>query len=256
MLGQKLGGDRHQPFRQWVDVLDGFGNLLPTYPSTTVIVVAKVPEPPVLTDEMGKPRALRLAALGYRAAIEHAYGEPSRVLVEAQRKDYKAILASKHAHAIIKALPVLVEYKIAPAAWTLFSIMVWKNYVMAGNGPAWDSMPSKVRRPKQGTPPPPGWVFSLKRLEERTEWFAWHEAHSRGGRLRLSAAHKTLLRKYDALRRALLMEPELTAPRVAELVAEHLPASVYTRLAEKAKADAEYTQDELNADIEQGVWIW
>jgi hypothetical protein len=256
VLGTKLGGDRHQPHRQWVDVLDSFGNLLPAYPSTAVIVVAKVPEPPVLTDEMGKPRALRLAALGYRAAIEHAYGEPSRVLVEAQRKDYKAILASKHAHSIIKALPVLVEYRIAPAAWTLFSIMVWKNYVMAGNGPAWDSTPSRVRRPKQGTPPPPSWVFSLKRLEARTEWFAWHEAHSRGGRLRLSAAHKTLLRKYEALRLALLAAPSLNQSTVAALVAEHLPASVYTRLAAKAKTDAEYTQDELDAGIERGVWIW
>lgn len=256
MLGEKLGGRRYEPERAWVEVESSFIDLLPAYPGASVIAVARVPEPPVVTEAMGKPKALRLTALGYRAAVENAYGEPPRILIEAMRKDYKAILESKHAPALVQALPLMMDHKIAPASWTAFSIMVWKNYVMAGSGPAWDSVPSRVRRPKRGTPPPPSWVFSLKRLDNRTDWFGWHEAHCRGGKLKISKPHKTLIDRYEALRCALLQEPKLTRSRVSELVAEHLPASEYQRLAQKAKADADFEQDKMAAAIESGEWIW
>ena len=129
--------------------------------------VARVPSPPALNPEMSKPRALRLMALGYRAAIAHDYGEPSRVLGEVEGKDPRAVLRSKHSPALVQALPLMMEYRVAPASWSLFSIMVWKTYVMAGQGATWDAMPSRIRRPRSGTPPPPSWVFSVKRIENR-----------------------------------------------------------------------------------------
>lgn len=256
MLGDKLGGNRHAPVRSWVDVESAYADILPRYPGLSVIAVARVPEPPVITETMGKPKALRLTALGYRSAVEHAYGESTRVLIEATRKDYKEILSSKHSHSLVQALPLLIEYKLAPVSWTAFSIMVWKTYVMSGNGATWDAVPSRVRRPKRGTPPPPSWVFSLKRLENRTDWFGWHEAHCRGGHLRLSKAHKTLIVRYEGLRRALLAAPKLTRSAVAALVSEHLPESEYKRLAEKAKADADFEQDRMASAIERGEWLW
>lgn len=255
MIGEKLGGKRHEPVRAWVDVEAAYGDLLPRYPGVSAVAVARTPEPPVVTEAMGKPKALRLTALGYRSAVEHIYGD-TRVLIEATRKDYRAILESKHGAALVQALPLLTEYKIAPASWTAFSIMVWKTYVMAGDGGTWNAVPSKIRRPKRGTPPPPSWVFSLKRLESRTDWFGWHEAHCRGGRLRLSKAHKTLLSRYESLRRAVLVEPKLNRDRVQSLVSEHLPQSEYTRLTAQAKAEADFEQDKMIAAVDRGEWLW
>lgn len=254
--GDKIGGARHAPERAWVEVEAQYLDLLPAYPGASEVPVARVPSPPALNPEMSKPRALRLMALGYRAAIAHDYGEPSRVLGEVEGKDPRAVLRSKHSPALVQALPLMMEYRVAPASWSLFSIMVWKTYVMAGQGATWDAMPSRIRRPRSGTPPPPSWVFSVKRIENRSEWFGWHEANCRGGRLKISQAHKALIKKYETLRRALLSERSIDAERVRALVAEHLPAVEYERLRAKAKAEADYEQDRLDAAAEKGAWLW
>ena len=256
MLGEKLGGHLHAPKRPWVEIYATYIDLIPQYPGLSVVPVARVPEPPVITEAIGKPKALKMAALGYRAAIENAYGEPSRVLIEATKSDYKAILGSKHATALIEAIPLMIENKIAPASWSAFSIMVWKNYVMSGSGKKWDTIPSKIRRPKRGMPPPPSWVFSQKRLQNRTDWFGWHEAHCRGGRLKISPAHKALMQKYESMRRALEDSPKLTKTRVATIIEEILPSSEYSRLINKAKADAEYEQDRMEIAMNNGAWLW
>lgn len=253
--GLRLGGkQKGAEWRPWEELVAKFGDILPPYPGIDQIPVARVPHPPLITEEMSKTKALRIAALGYRAALEREYG-PSRILVEATYKDPKAVLQSKHAHAIVLALPKLIEYKVAPASWSAFSIYVWKNYVMKGDGKLFD-IPSKMRRPKRGTPPVPSWVFSLKRLEERTEWFTWHEATCRGGQLRLSKPNRELLHRHRKLRDTLrAVEGELDVDFVQWAVDQHLPKSTYERLRRAATAAAEIEQSDLDERAYSGEWL-
>lgn len=253
--GLRLSGRGPQTVvRSWEELVVQYSDLLPPYPGIDVVPVARVPQPPILTEEMSKPKALRVAALGYRAALERVYG-PSRILVEATYKDPRAVLSSKHAHVLVAVLPMLVQYRIAPASWSAFSIHVWRNYVMKGSGALHD-IPSRIRRPKKSTPPPPRWVFSPKRLDERTEWFTWHEATCRGGQLRISAEHRELMTRHRRLRAALLAAyDELTRERVQALVAEHLPLATFARLKKKATQRAEYEQDELEQAALGGEWL-
>jgi len=254
MPAVRLTGTTTAPTLSWEELFEKYRSVVPPFPGIDVVPVARVPQPPLLTPEMSKPKALRLTALGYRAAVERVYGD-TRILVEATRKDPRAVLESKHAHALVQALPLLIEYRVAPAAWSAFSVHVWKNYVMRGDGKLFD-VPSRIRRPRKHTPPPPKWVFSLKRLEERSEWFAWHEATCRGGQLKLSKAHRELAARHRRLRASLTREGvELTEERVRELVAEHLPHATFERLVREATAHAEYEQDRLDAAALAGVWL-
>lgn len=252
--GLRLGGKAPKEVRSWEALVQKFGSILPPYPGVDVIPVARVPHPPLITEEMSKTKALRVTARGYRAALEREYG-PSRILVEATYKDPKAVLESKHAHDLVLALPVLIKYQIAPAAWTAFSIYVWKTYVMKGEG-ALHQIPSKIRRPRRGTPPAPKWVFSLKRLEERTEWFSWHESFCRGGQLCLAKPHRELMERHRRLRATLFASyDDLTDAAVRELVATYLPHATFERLKREAQAFAEFEQDRLDQAALDGEWL-
>lgn len=253
--GVRLNGSRSTKINlTWEQLFEAYSDILPPYPGIDTVPTARVPDPPLLTAAMSKPRQLRLAALGYRAAVEREYGD-TRILVEATYRDPRAVLSSKHADTLVTALPLLLEYRIAPAAWTAFSIHVWKNYVMRGDGKLGD-IPSKIRRPRRNTPPPPKWVFSGKRLEERSEWFIWHEATCRGGQLRFSKAHRELGTRHRRLREALrVVSDDLSHDVVRGLVAEHLPPATYKRLLADAKAHAEFEQDRLEAEANAGVWL-
>lgn len=240
--------------RSWFAIQARFRTIIPPQPSIGEIAVARVPQPLVITDDMPKAKAVRYVARAFRAAIIREYGE-TRMLVEATYKDPKAVLASKHADTIVRALPKLIEYKLAPVSWTAFSIDVWKKYVLNGSG-RWDQVPSKMRRPRKHAQPTPAWVFGKKRLEERTDWFAWFEANMRGGQLVMTKAHATLLKRHAALRKALIAEQTLDEERVRELVRAHLPKSEYARLKRLAEDDAEFEQDRLDAALRAGEWLW
>lgn len=253
MSNIKLGGNRHSPIRIWAEIEDRFGDLLPPYPGASNIKVAKLPAPPLVSRAHAEPRAAAFIALWYRSAIDHTYGN-CRVFNSVEQR---AVLATPHYPALINAIPLLLEHHIAPGSWTAFSATVWQRYAVEGRGAAWDSIPSKRRAPKRGMPPPPKWVFSLKRLEERTDWFAWHEARFRGGRLHVTEAHKALIACFEELKLALLtLEKEPTRLRVQDLVLQYLPPARYQRLKDKAEDEAEWQQTEWNDQVKKGVWLW
>jgi hypothetical protein len=250
-----LGGKHHAPLRRWIQVEEEYEDLLPAYPGT--LVPAHIPQPPVVLPTTAKADAVRFVARSYRHALNAVYGDPGGILIEAMRGDKAAVLQSKHAHAIVSALPRLIEYKIPPASWTAFSAMVWQKYVIEGQGrTAWNVIPSKRRRPRVGTPPLPGWVFSSKRLAERTDWFAWHEATCRGGKLMISAAHKKLITRYERLRAALLCAPVLSHDIVRDLVCAEYPLRDYAAAMKRIQDDYTFEQDQLTADVRAGKWLW
>lgn len=238
-------------------VEDEYEDLLPPYPGAPVLTPTHIPHPPVILSTTPKVDSIRFIARSYRNALDATFGDSGGILKEAMRGDKMAVLQSKHSHALVAALPMLIAYKIAPASWTAFSAMVWQKYVIEGRGvTAWNVIPSQRRRPRGGTPPLPSWVFSKKRLEERTDWFAWHEATCRGGRLMISKAHKQLFARYERLRAALLSAPELSHDIVIELVRAELPLRYYATTVKRIQDDYTFEQDQLSADARAGKWLW
>lgn len=245
-------GNSYAPAASWPALQAQFGEFIPRLAE---IVPARVPSPPLLTAEMSKRKALRVMALGFRAAMAHSWGSAGRMLSEVESDDRDAILQSKYLQPMLDAIPLMIDFKVAPASWTLFSIMVWRQYVLSGPR-AWDAVPSRSRKPNRGVPPTPSFVFSKKRLETRTEWFAFHEAHCRGGKLLISDAHRALVARYDDLKQVLLGLQEPTEATVREAVQQMLTQRTCDRLAKAVQQGYDFQQDELNARVQGGEWLW
>lgn len=196
-----------------------------------------------------------MMALGFRAALVHKHGSAGKMLAEVESRDPNAILQSKYMESMLRALPLLIECKIAPASWSAFSIDVWTRYIVNGTG-AWNAVPSKIKRPRKGTPPNPSWVYSIKRLETRTDWFGWHESFFRGGRIEISEAHRALMLRYEDLQDTLLGLPQLDEGSVKEAVRQMLTPKTYARLAKEVQADYDYKQEELDVRALGGEWLW
>lgn len=201
---------------------------------------------------MSKRKALRLMALGFRSAMEHACGGAGKMLAEVEDDDRDALLQSKYLQTMLTAIPIMVEYKLAPAAWSLFSIMVWRKYVMTPRG--WQVVPSRTKT--RSIPPNPSFVFSEKRLRERTDWFGFYESHCRGGKLLISDGHRDLVGRYLGLKLALLSLEGPSETEVREVVNSRLTQATIDRLAKKIQQDYDYKQEELDARVQGGEWLW
>jgi hypothetical protein len=245
-------GNAHGPEQSWSAMSVAFRALIPPAP---MLRPAVVPAPPLITADMSKRKSLRLVALGFRSALTHLRGGAGRMLIEVESRDPDALLHSKYLTTLLGAIPSLIEHKIPPAAWTAFSIMVWDRYIVNGEG-AWNATPSKLRRPKSTMPPNPSWVFAEKRLQNRVDWFLWHEAHYRGGRMKISDKHRRLIRRYEQLKRELLSLRDPSADDVRFVVSSRLSHQEIERLTKAAQDEYDFAQEELNARALGGEWLW
>ena len=253
-LGQRLAGDAHTDSLWWPRLITAYPGVIPPYPGVDVIEPAFLPQPPQLNPKHVEPQHALRIAVGYRCAVEHAYGQCFLFRNATQL----TLLADKHFPALVEAVPKMLEYKLAPAAWTAFSIEVWRRYVVQGRDRSWDSTPSE-RRTRKDSPPPVKWVFAGKRLEERTDWFAFVESKFRGGRMVISPAHHELLRRHNAMRADLFelckSEPALLET-VQAIVKKHYPDTTVKRLTAKAEEDTLVQQDQWTKDLARGKWLW
>jgi len=139
----------------------------------------------------------------------------------------------------------------------MFSIDVWLKYAVGGEGDgAWNSIPSKRRTAPKRMPPPPRWIFSPKRLQNRADWFRWHEGFYRGGRLFISKPHRQLLRRYARMREALEQLETVDEDMVRAVVNRWLPRKLYASLVEEARVEAEFKQSQLVKLVRKGTWLW
>jgi hypothetical protein len=132
----------------------------------------------------------------------------------------------------------LRTYRISPFGWCAFSVEAW------------------VEHGRRRISPSPRWVFSLKRIESRADWYAWEQSKWAGGRLYMSPSHRDLYRLYEQMRSAILREPELDDAVVQRVVQRVLPPSLYRKLEARAKAETEFKQAELDDALRRGEFVW
>lgn len=224
----------------WGVTADRFRDLLPKYPDRSVVPPAVVPPPPELP--RGVPELLQGLALarGYHAAMVRWCGTSPF----ARELRPRSVVAHRHYPRLLAASRLMLQYRIAPAAWAAFSCDVWARYVQPMVG---------------GAEPNPPWVLSVKRLEERTDWYEWIAAKFRGGRVHQSPTHRALLCAYESMQLALLSSSRkaiLTRAEVQRVVSEHLPPVRYQFLVEMACAEHEVQQIRWNRAARDGAWLW
>ena len=169
--------------------------------------------------EEKRARLLECAIPGFRMR-----GDPTRY------KAYEKLVATAE---------LLLDRKIPPGAWTLFSVDVWRVHL--------DHL--------GGKPPPLTWVYSENRVRERTEWFEEEAHHYRTPRVSCSPEHLALghawrQMQYDAIRSAPKTREELIV-----VVDRHFPGDRWEQMVEQARRANRAIQAAMDAAAARGeVW--
>lgn len=204
---------------------------MPPFPSTGLITVPKIPPPPCLSNSLNDEQCVKKLGEAYRGAYESRYGKRCYVMTRGSVK------RSKFYKALVAAANFMRDNDIAPASWAAFSLDCWISFGEKNEG-------------SNKKPPPVNWVFSMKRLEERSGWFDREASSYGGGRLLFTAKHKDLLRRYEELRRA--AHKELLTE---ELIERFFPGG-WERHYDAAKKEAAKDTARLLAMVKRGEFVW
>lgn len=226
-----------------------YGLACPTLTPTLRLLwrVPHKPAAPLLDAANSTRQNLHLTARAYRNTMIAHVGRCSHFHgVSAQN-----VLADPSHADVLPAVSVLLRDRIAPHAWSAFSLEVWTKYVRARNS----NLPLA---------PPPKWVFSLKRLEERLEWFGWFENFSAGKEAEICDEHKTLANAYVHMRRKivrlghdqLIAHFEDAGPRrkVRECATHYY--QVLHKLSPRIADTYKQQEKRWEESMKQGAWIW
>lgn len=219
---------------------------VPDYPGISVVPAPYVPSPPLMDATLDEVSRVRRLLTIYDGAVRSRYkvARPATrigkaVLVDDPLTGGKVratrMQDAKQFIPLAAAADALVRLEVAPAAWAAFSVDVWKRF-------------------SDGTRPPPlTWVWSRDRIVERREWFQSEENGYVGRRLVLTKAHHALLRRYNAMRYALIRsDPE----QHSAIIEKHFHGDKYARLVEAARRATLSEQHRLNEQAEIGAWLW
>jgi hypothetical protein len=222
----------------WAKLLDDESLAIPPHPGPLVLLPVRVPDPPLLDPALPVPARALTMALAYKGAVEARYtGLKLPRLVPPG-----GIAQSKHYPSFAAGAMRLTEAKVAPAAWCMFSVDVWRT-------------PGAAGRPHRSLPPP-SMVCSRKRIEERLEWFAEEAAAYSRGKLLLTDEHRDLLRAHGTAQSALILAVLQQAPqeRLLALAREHFKG--WDARIESARASNALAQADLQAALSRGLWLW
>jgi hypothetical protein len=203
--------------------------------------VPEVKSPPMPQIDLDAPEEenAKLLASAYRCAVGHAYGRKSHVLRRG------AIERSKLYQKLLEAVSLMLEHRITPHAWVMFSISQWKH----ANGGA------KM--------PPIGWVYSATRLHK---WRGWYRKVANGmavgggnvARNGVAIAAEVLRGR---IARAVTSARPQTVEQARAVVADALGAESFTRehwteIERMANVEAERLQDEMDEAVRSERWVW
>lgn len=191
--------------------------------------------PPRLIDPSATPQQrVKMLAAAYRAVLKRRYGITSRYF------EGSAALESHKEFPKLAALAALmVDAKVAPLAWVLFSFDAW-THTPLGEG--------------KRCAPPTKWVWSKKRWKEQQDRF-WEDRYSVVESRTAPLAHQ-LWTDW----RIMWVELMLSAPEdrsgVAAVVDRWFPGESFeTRLTRARSQTLEY-QARVDREAAEGGWPW
>lgn len=205
---------------------------VPPFPGHSLVSAALVPPAPKLHADTPTVTQATMLARAYRGAIEKRFGRQKHPILA--RGD---ISRSKHFVHLTTFAEELIAHDIAPAAWCIHRIDVWRK------------LPKSPSRPLT---PSITWVFSLDAISDAKRWKfrAEYERGSLGGRMIFSKVHLRLLAIYNA------MHADLRRMRKADAVAKHFPNGLYDELVDQARRESAEISYRLSGDVARGRHVW
>ncbi len=226
----------------WTEIVVRFGDVLPAYPSTTVVPTVRIPAPALLTGDDPAEWCLQLL-VAYHATMPHffdCYGlRPYNDL------RMRHLYAVKTLAALQRSALFIRQQKIRPHVWCAMSASTWR-------------MSARAHRPSLA------WVYGWKRLHSFDWLYAPSEQAVRGQRIQFVKPHLTLMRRYERMRVLLIARArkrkrkglQLERSDVQEVVDAVLPDQLYRGLIKEARRAVRTQQANVAEALEQGAYLW
>lgn len=229
--GAGVSGQRTDGAAEEARLLALGDRVLPPYPGSSLVPLARVPAPPLLSDAQTEIEHVQRLGLLWRNALSHRIGRSSYFMVKGRDTAGQRTL-------LMRAAAMMRTSAIPPAAWILWNLDWWL---------------SEPRRPKV---PTPGFVFSPNRLEKHGPWFHDEKLAYMGGAIRPGPQHLRLIADWGAMWGCLLRERPETRDTLAAAVERFFPGDDYDVRLRAATVEARAIQRQMDALVQAGGIIW
>ena len=209
---------------------------LPPYPGVSFIQEIVVPAPALLPKDGEAYDWVRVLAAAYRAGCKHRFGLVNNFML------YGKLGRNKAYPTVLKAAHRMVEFEIAPVAWTLFSFDCWRESV--------------GRDSFGGSPPGVSWTFSSNRLEVRRDWFEDRKEDYSVRRTRVGPKHQGLIQDWNEMWRYLILHNPSDRRGVLKICDGFFPEDSYEKRVVAAKSEVVRMQMEIDRLVSEGGDLW
>ena len=216
------------------------------------LVIAHIPEPPILTPAQHPSRQALIIVRAYLGAIKAAKLKPTMWAAYLRREMYPEITKAKAYPALCTLAGAFLETSnVAPASWAAFRLDVLKHAhaadVTAGKTTAAfkaPSLPILMSQPWLKEPKRRGWY---RRDYANRGW-----SH----RVVKTQAHTQLMQLWAALQADLDACSVLTPETARAALERRFPDGLLPTLIERASGEARERQAHYNALAASGEWLW
>ena len=104
--------------------------------------------------------------------------------------------------------------------------------------------------------PPISAVYDAGKIQKWRGWFS-STSKASGGRALVTKAHRKLLSKYRAMKKAVRqLGANASIAQVRSVVEQHFPNGLYELMVQQAKTESQAAQFKLEDAVRKGKWIW
>ncbi len=194
----------------------------------------EIPPPRLIAPETTPQQRVKMLAAAYRAVLKRRYGITSRYF-----EGSAALESHKEFPKLVALAAQMVDAKVAPLAWVLFSFDAW-THTPLGEG--------------KRSSPPTKWVWSKKRWKEQQDRF-WEDRYavveSRTAPLALQ-----LWIDWRFMWCELMHAAPTAREGVAVIVDRWFPGSSYEDRLTRARSQTLEYQARVDREAAEGGWPW
>ena len=211
----------------WSRIASTFRDIIPPYPSESVVPTVTVPSPPLLDQDAPFAESARMVARAVHGAVRTRYPAITRNLQPP---------GLRHRVDIEEAVSCFLELAVSPWAWCAWSTDVWRT-----------------RHPRRI--PSVTWLLLRSRMVERADWYETCLYAYSSVRVDDPPAHAELVRAWTEMQRRLIACDDVSETVVRECVRKSFRGG-YVECVERAKAQALRATQEFADKLKSGECLW
>lgn len=223
----RLGDDDGRPAARQRYTAEDMAALPSAHEVEQQIRPAAIPPPPHLPSD-APPEALVAACMvalraGHERVLGRAYWRPPS----------RRQLSKAEAAAVLAGAQALLEQKLAPLPWVLFSLRHWHGEMGKTEAPALK------------------WVFDPNRIEKHHSWCRQSIGTLNTGAIIRTPAYQEVVKRNQQLRNLLGW-----GRPTAAVVREVYPPGLKARLWAQARDEADKARKQIQDQLQGGEWLW